>query len=86
MKMRCSSLVSLVAVSATVARMRAFCGLRSCATIQSYLSSGCSAFAQHEAAGIDVRRADDLQALAAQFLQHGDQRPGDRAVAPDRRG
>jgi hypothetical protein len=35
-------LVSFVCVSASINRMRAFCGLRSSLTTQSYLSSGCS--------------------------------------------
>ena len=35
-------LVSFVRVSASIDRMRAFCGLRSSLTTQSYLSSGCS--------------------------------------------
>ncbi len=50
-KMRCSSLLSLVLVSATAAKIRAFCGFRSCATTQSYLSSGCSALRKTKPAG-----------------------------------
>ena len=42
-KIRCSCLESAPRASATAARIFAFCGLRSCATTQSYWSSGCSA-------------------------------------------
>ena len=41
--MRCSSCVLAPLVRASMVRMRAFSGRMSCATTQSYLSSGCSA-------------------------------------------
>jgi len=70
-KMRCSSLLSCVLVSATAARMRAFCGLRSCATTQSYFVVRLFGVTDHEATTGHTRRADDVHAFLAQLHQRG---------------
>jgi hypothetical protein len=68
--MRCSSLLSLVLVSAT-GQDAGLLGIQVMRHHPVVLVVGLFGIAQHEAAGIDVGGADDLHALAAQFAQHG---------------